>query len=132
MKIIDFYFNLFIFLGIFKSKKSKGIFDIYLNLIYRIFIRIFPHLLIGWHLARLIFNKLSFNDIMETLMFTISNTNHVVKGIFIMIKQNQLEELKQTADTFMSRYQNKDEKDIHKRNSHFLGWLTTKYELSKI
>ena len=129
IKIIDFYFNFLIFLGVFKSKNCKTLFDTYSSIIYRIFMRIFPHLLLGWQIARLLFNPLTFEEFMETSMFIIAVCNAVIKGIIIMIKQSQIEMLKIHIDSFLAGIQSNKEKDTHKRSNNFMRFRYI-YELS--
>ena len=120
MKIFDFYFKFLKCLGIFGSKHCKTVFDTYLSLIYSIFVRIFSHLLFGCQIAHLAFNQLTFEEFVETLMYTIAIANNIIKGLIITIKQNKLEELKKSTDLFTSRLQSKEEKNLHKRYCNFI------------
>ena len=119
MEIIDIIFKILEFLGIFKSENCKTPFDTYSNLIYRIVVRFFPHFLLGWQIARLLFQQLSFEEYTKDLLLIIGVANHIFKSSIIMIKQKQLKKLKKMNDSFTEELESEEEEDIHKRNCHF-------------
>ena len=81
---------------------------------------IFPHFLLGWQISRLLFNQLTFEEFMENFMFSVTTANHVMKALVVMRNQNQIEDLKKMADSFMDQLQTKEEEDIYKRTCRFI------------
>ena len=73
-------------------------------------------------IAHLVLNKISFDDFMLTLVYALGIVNLLIKGYFIMLKQNGLEDLKKTIDLHASQLQNEQERDIHTRYCNFMRY----------
>ena len=89
---------------------------------YRNIMQIVVNLFLMSQIAHLVLNKISFDEFMLTLIYTLVVANLIIKGFFIMVKQNELEELKKTIDLHASQLQNKQEKDVHTRYCNFMRY----------
>ena len=120
METFDIIFKSFIYFGIFNAssyKQRATLLDVSPIIYIRMFIKFSPFLLSAGLLAKLIFNKLEFDEFVETLLYAFYIVQNTSKILMLMLKQSQLINLRRILETNLATLQNDDEQTTHRRYS---------------